>query len=43
MYFQMYKMNLEKAEKSEIKLPVFTGSRRKQRISRKTPTSASLT
>ena len=33
---------LEKAEESEIKLPTFVGSRRKQWSSRKTPTSASL-
>ena len=42
MYFQVYNMNLEKAEKSEIKMPIFTGSQRKQSISRKTPVSASL-
>ena len=41
--FQMYKLNLEKAEESEIKLPTFTGSWRKQESSRKTSTSASLT
>ena len=40
--FQMYKLGLETAEKAEIKLPTFVGSRRKQWSSRKTPTSASL-
>ena len=40
--FYMYKMDLEKAEEPEIKLPTFTGSKRKQRNSRKTSTSASL-
>ena len=34
---------LEKTEEPEIKLPVFTGSWRKQENSRKTPSSASLT
>ena len=41
--FQMYKLNLEKAEESEIKLPTFTGSWKKQESSRKTSTSALLT
>ena len=41
--FQMYKLNLEKAEEPEIKLPTFIGSWRKQESSRKTSTSASLT
>ena len=41
--FQMYKKDLEKAEKPEIKLPTFIGSQRKQGNSRKTLTSASLT
>ena len=41
--FQMYKLDLEKAEESEIKLPTFVGSQRKQRNSRKTFISASLT
>ena len=40
--FQMYKLGLEKAEESEIKLPPFTGSWRKQGNSTKTSTSASL-
>ena len=38
--FQMFKLDLEKAEEPEIKLPTFAGSRRKQGTSRKT--SASL-
>ena len=38
----MYKLNLEKAEEPEIKLPTFVGSLKKQGISRKTSTSASL-
>ena len=41
--FQMYKMALEKAEKPELKLPTFISSLKKQRNSRKTSTSASLT
>ena len=41
--FHMYKLDLEKAEKPEIKLPTFTGLWRKQGNSRKTSTSASLT
>ena len=41
--FQMYKLDLEKAEEPEIKLPTFVGSQRKQRNSRKTSTSPSLT
>ena len=36
-------MELEKAEESEIKLPTFVGSWRKQANSRKPSTSASLT
>ena len=31
----MYKLGLEKAEEPEIKLPIFTGSWRKQGISRR--------
>ena len=38
-----YRLDTEKAEEPEIKLPAFTGSWRKQRSSRKTPASASLT
>ena len=39
----MYKLNLEKAEESEIKLPTSVGSSKKQESSRKTSTSALLT
>ena len=39
----MYKLDLEKAEESEIKLRTFTGSLKKPENSRKTSTSASLT
>ena len=39
----MYKLDLEKAEEPEIKLPTFIGSLRKQGNSRKTSTSALLT
>ena len=39
----MYKLGLEKAEEPEIKLPTSFGSCRKQRNSRKTSTSVSLT
>ena len=39
----MYKLDLEKAEEPEIKLPTATGSQKKQENSRKTSTSASLT
>ena len=40
---QMFKMDLEKAEEPEIKLPTFTGSSQKQKSSRKTSISALLT
>ena len=40
---QMLKMDLEKADKPEIKLPTSIGSQKKQENSRKTSTSASLT
>ena len=40
---QMYKLDLEKAEEPEIKLPTFITSQRKQEDSRKTSTSASST
>ena len=40
---QMFKMDLEKAEEPEIKLPTSVGSSKKQETSRKTSTSASLT
>ena len=39
----MFKLDLEKAEESEIKLPTSIGSYKKQENSRKTSTSASLT
>ena len=41
--FQIVKLVLEKAEKPEIKLPAFTGSSKKQDMSRKTSISALLT
>ena len=41
--FQIFKLNLEKAEEPEIKLPTSTGSSKKQERSRKTSTSALLT
>ena len=40
--FQMYKLNLEKAEEPEIKLPTSAGSEKKQENFRKTSTSASF-
>ena len=40
--FQMFKLDLEKAEKPEIKLPTSAGSSKKQENSRKTSTSASM-
>ena len=40
--FQMYKLGLEKAQETEIKLPTFVGSYRKQGNSKKSSTSASL-
>ena len=43
MNFQMFKLVLEKAEESEIKLPTSTGSWKKQESSRKSSTSALLT
>ena len=39
----MFKLDLEKVEEAEIKLPTSTGSLKKQESSRKTPTSALLT
>ena len=39
----MFKLDLEKAEEPEVKLPTFIGSWRKQGSSRETSTSASLT
>ena len=41
--FQMYKLDLEKAEEPAIKMPTSTGSSKKQDSSRKTSTSALLT
>ena len=38
----MFKLDLEKAEKPEIKLPTSNGSQKNQESSRKTSTSASL-
>ena len=43
MNFQMFKMDLEKAEKPDIKLPASVGASKKQKISRKTSISALLT
>ena len=43
MNFQIFKLDLEKAEESEIKLSTSIGSLKKQESSRKTSTSASLT
>ena len=40
---QLYKLDLEKAEEPEIKLPTSSGSQNKQRNYRKTSTSASVT
>ena len=41
--FQMFKMDLEKTEEPEIKLPTSVGSSKKQESSRKASTSALLT
>ena len=41
--FQMFKLDLEKAEELEIKLPTSAGSSKKQENSWKTSTSALLT
>ena len=43
MNFQMFKLDLEKAEEPEIKLPTSAGSSKKQENSRKTSISALLT
>ena len=43
MNFQMFKLDLEKAEEPRIKLPTSTGSSKKQESSRNTSTSALLT
>ena len=42
MNFQMFKLDLEKAEEPEIKLPTSIGSSKKQDNTRKTSTSALL-
>ena len=42
MNFQMFKLDLEKAEELEIKWPTSVGSSKKQENSRKTSTSALL-
>ena len=39
----MFKLDLEKSEEPEIKLPTSTGSSKKKESSRKTSTSAYLT
>ena len=43
MNFQLFKLDLEKAEEPEIKLPTSAGSSKKQESFRKTSTSALLT
>ena len=43
MNFQMFKLDLEKAEEPEIKLPASVGLSKKQESSRKTSISALLT
>ena len=43
MNFQIFKLDLEKAEEPEIKLPTSAGSSKKQESSRKTSNSALLT
>ena len=43
MNFHMFKLDLEKAEEPEIKLPTSIGSLKKQESSRKTYSSALLT
>ena len=40
---QMFKLDLEKAEEAEIKLPTFVGLSKQQKSSRKTSISALLT
>ena len=42
MNFQMFKLDLEKAEEPQIKLPAFVGSSKKQQSSRKTSISSLL-
>jgi len=43
MNFQMFKLDLKKADEPEIKLPTSVGSSKKQESYRKTSTSALLT
>ena len=43
MNFQMFMLDLEKAEETEIKLPTSPGSQKKQESSSKTSTSSLLT
>ena len=43
MNFQIFKLDLEKAERPEMKLATSAGSSKKQESSRKTSTSALLT
>ena len=43
MNLQMFKLDLEKAEKPEIKLPTSVGSSKQQESSRKISTSALVT
>ena len=43
MKFQVFKLDFEKAEEPEIKLPTSGGSLKKQKSSRKISTSALLT
>ena len=43
MNFQMFKLDLEKAEEPEIEVPVFAGSSKKQESLKKTSTSDLLT
>ena len=41
--YQMFKLDLEKVEEAEIKLPTSIGPQKNQESFRKTPTSALLT
>ena len=43
MGFQMFNLDVEKAEEPEIKLPTYVGSLKKQESSRKISTSSLLT
>ena len=42
MNFQMFKLDLEKAEESEMKLPTSAGSSKSKRVPEKTSVSALL-